>query len=245
MQKICIIIPCYNEEKRLNIKALQDFIRSHPGITFYGVNDGSTDLTLKHLENLQQEFPGQFFSLDLQTNMGKADAVRMGVLEAHKTGNFDYIGYWDADFSTPLEEIDHFIAFSGNRLTHTLILGSRISRLGSNIRRKFLRHYLGRFFSTLTSNLLKLRVYDTQCGAKIIASAEIESLFSEPFVSKWFFDVEILARLIKKYGHEKTYDIALEVPLLEWNEIGGSKLKASDFFKVPFELLKIKRFYKI
>jgi len=70
-------------------------------------------------------------------------------------------------------------------------------------------------------------------------------LLDRPFLSKWFFDVEILARLIKKYGKDKTYEIALEIPLLIWNEIGGSKLKIMDFIKVPLELLKIKRFYKI
>jgi len=220
-------------------------MHAHPDISFFGVNDGSRDATLSILQNLHEEFSSQFQCVNLTKNSGKAEAVRQGMLTAHQTGKFDYIGYWDADFSTPLEEIDHFISFSGGQLTHTLVMGSRISRLGSQIRRKMKRHYLGRIFSTLTSYILGLRVYDTQCGAKLIASEEINTLLDRPFLSKWFFDVEILARLIKKYGKDKTYEIALEIPLLIWNEIGGSKLKIMDFIKVPLELLKIKRFYKI
>ena len=245
MQKICIIIPCYNEEKRLNIGALKDFMQNHPHISFLGVNDGSKDRTESLLSELQKEFKNQFEALNLQKNGGKAEAVRQGILHAVQQDNFDYLGYWDADFSTPLSELDHFVAFSGGHLSHSIIMGSRIARLGSRVQRKMMRHYLGRIFSTLTSRVLNLRVYDTQCGAKLIAANEAKDLFEKPFVSKWFFDVEVLARFIVKYGRKKTYTHILEVPLNEWVEVGGSKLKVMDFIKVPLELLKIRRHYKL
>lgn len=245
MQKICIVIPCYNEEKRLNSGAIKDFIQLHPHIAFLGVNDGSKDRTDEILNGLHCDFPNQFFALNLEKNVGKAEAVRNGMLHACSLGDFDYLGYWDADFSTPLTEIDYFIAFSGGTLKHLIVMGSRIARLGSRVQRKMMRHYLGRIFSTLTSSVLKLRVYDTQCGAKLIARQEVEALFEKPFVSKWFFDVEILARFIQKYGRKKTYTQILEVPLNEWIEVGGSKLKTMDFIKVPLELLKIRRHYKL
>lgn len=245
MQKICVIIPCYNEEKRLDTRALKAYLSANPNVFFLGVNDGSRDATAELLKELNLEFQEQFQFLNLPQNAGKAEAVRQGMLKAARNEQFDYIGYWDADFSTPLHEINHFVEFSGGQLTHALIMGSRIARLGSNIKRKPHRHYLGRIFSTLTSQMLDLKVYDTQCGAKLIARDYIDALLTEPFVSKWFFDVEILARLIKSYGRDKTYKMVLEIPLLEWHEIGGSKLKTIDFIKVPLELLKIKRFYKI
>lgn len=245
MQKICIIIPCYNEEKRLDIVALKAYMSANPVVSFLGVNDGSRDATADILKALNIEFGDQFQFLNLPKNSGKAEAVRQGMLEAGRNNQFDYIGYWDADFSTPLNEIDHFIAFSGGQLSHSLIMGSRIARLGSQISRKPHRHYLGRLFSTLTSYMLDLKVYDTQCGAKLIIREEIDTLLAQPFLSKWFFDVEILARLIQRYGREKTYEMAIEIPLMEWHEIGGSKLKLLDFVKVPLELLKIKRNYKI
>lgn len=178
-------------------------------------------------------------------NSGKAEAVRTGILKAAKETNADYIGFWDADMSTPLQEINWFIEFSGGNLHHDIVMGSRISRLGSNIDRKMMRHYLGRVFATFTSVILKLKVYDTQCGAKLFKREIADSLFNNPFRSAWFFDVELLARFIKIYGHSKTYEKVLEVPLTQWEEVKGSKLKALDFLKVPFELLKIKRHYKL
>jgi glycosyltransferase involved in cell wall biosynthesis len=218
---------------------------SHPSVSFLGVNDGSRDKTEALLNALHVEFGHQFKALNLAKNSGKAEAVRQGMLFALKENEFDYVGYWDADFSTPLDEIDHFMAFCGGTLSHSIVMGSRIARLGSQVQRKMMRHYLGRIFSTLTSRILKLRVYDTQCGAKLIAANEIENLFKIPFVSKWFFDVELLARFIVKHGREQTYKQVMEVPLTKWIEVGGSKLKAFDFLKVPLELFKIRRHYKL
>jgi hypothetical protein len=147
--------------------------------------------------------------------------------------------------STPLSELVWFSEFSGGNLKYDIIMGSRISRLGSNIDRKMMRHYLGRIFATFTSIILKLKVYDTQCGAKVFKKEIVSDLFSAPFKSKWFFDVELLARYIKLHGHDKTYEQTLEVPLRRWIEVKGSKLKATDFLKVPLELIKIKRHYKL
>ncbi len=245
LQKICIVIPCYNEASRLPVEQILTFLETHGHIQIIGVNDGSRDSTMQVLQSLQNSFPEQFTVLDMTKNSGKAEAVRTGVLKAAKETNADYIGFWDADMSTPLKEIYWFIEFSGGHLQHEIVMGSRISRLGSNIDRKMMRHYLGRVFATFTSVILKLKVYDTQCGAKLFKREIAESLFNTPFKSAWFFDVELLARFIKTYGHNKTYEQVLEVPLKQWKEVKGSKLKALDFLKVPFELLKIKRHYKL
>lgn len=245
MQKICIVIPCYNEAERLDRDQINRYLETHPHIYMLGVNDGSSDDTLKMLQGLEQSWPGRFMAWDMPSNGGKAEAVRNGVLQCLKNDTYDYIGYWDADFSTPLEELDWFIQFAGGELTHRMIIGSRVARLGSKVQRKIMRHYLGRIFSTVTSNMLRLRVYDTQCGAKLVKADEAGWLFEQPFGSKWFFDVEILARLINRYGRNEVYEGVLEIPLRSWLEIKGSKLKLSDFIKVPLELLKIKRKYKL
>ena len=210
-----------------------------------GVNDGSKDGTWAMLQELNRKNAERFTCCNMPQNSGKAEAVRQGMLQAAASGLYDYIGYWDADFSTPLTEIDWFQDFSGGQFQHDLILGSRIARLGSNVQRKILRHYLGRVFSTVTSNLLRLRVYDTQCGAKIFKADLVKTLFTDPFTSKWFFDVELLARLIALKDREFVYANTLEVPLRSWFEIKGSKLKVTDFLKVPIELYKIKRRYKL
>lgn len=243
MQALALVIPCYNEAQRLQQDVLVNWAIANSNIHIFLVNDGSSDDTAYMIEALHQAHPESIFALQLPENGGKAEAVRRGMLHAHASGTYDYIGYWDADFSAPLSEIDWMLQFCGGSFYHTFILGTRLARLGSHIRRKFTRHLLGRLFSSVTSFVLGLTVYDTQCGAKWVKSNEIQDLFGQVFVSKWLFDVEILARLIQKYDRAYVYAQSLEIPLKHWSEIKGSKLKARDFLKAPLELWAIKKKY--
>ena len=238
MQKVCLIIPCYNESKRLNEKVFSDFIQLNNGISFCFVDDGSKDGTLDILNSIKSKYE-RIMVLRLDKNSGKAEAVRKGVLHVLELNLFDFIGYWDADVSTPLEESKHLLESFLKNNNITFVLGSRMKRLGSTIDRKKMRHITGRIFSTFSSIILKLPVYDSQCGAKIFR-AEISSiLFNEPFITKWLFDVELLARLRNHLGDKKILDVCYEVPLKSWGEVGGSKLRFSHLLKVPFDLIKI------
>src|SRR5262245_40173831 len=107
MSSAIIIVPCYNEAKRLNVDKFKAFFsQGHPQ-QFLFVNDGSTDGTLRLLESLHDYAP-QFFSIyDLPQNVGKAEAVRTGILLAFEASP-DYIGYWDADLATPLDAMAAF-----------------------------------------------------------------------------------------------------------------------------------------
>jgi dolichyl-phosphate beta-glucosyltransferase len=238
MKKICLVIPCYNEAERLDLITLEGFARKNPFIFFLGVNDGSEDQTLEIWNELYQKYPSQINILNLHQNRGKAEAVRLGLLSAYNWQSFDYIGYWDADLSTPLEEVEWFEYVSGG-VQYSLIMGTRLARLGSKINRNIIRHYLGRIFATFVSIILDLKVYDTQCGAKLIKTEIIPTLFENPFITKWFFDVELLSRLKKKIGKENVEEQILEVPLRKWSDIHGSKLKFKDVLKVPYDLWRI------
>ena len=128
-------------------------------------------------------------------------------------------------------------------MTHQMIMGTRVARLGANVERKIMRHYLGRIFATVIANILKIRIYDSQCGAKLIHAGIVREIFDKPFISRWFFDVEVLFRLLRNRESECSLPEILEVPLRTWREIGGSKLKLSDFIKAPLELWRINRHY--
>jgi len=246
MATAIIVIPCYNEEKRLDCASFQAFRNPSHTIKFLFVNDGSTDKTLQLLESLRTSNSDRFGVLSLPKNQGKAEAVRQGILTALDFKP-DYVGFWDADLATPLDTIPQFVDFAESRRELSMVVGARVKLLGREIQRKSSRHYLGRVFATAASAVLGLAVYDTQCGAKLFrVSPLVTDLFQQPFQSRWIFDVEVLARLVEiTRGKEipQADRIIYEFPLTEWRDIPGSKVRLYDFIKATWELYRIRRTY--
>lgn len=237
------IIPCYNEETRIEIEAYGIFLRNNETIKFLFVNDGSTDNTLEVIEKLKSQFPLQIDILNLSNNKGKAEAVRLGVQYVlSQNGDNDYIGYFDADMATSLEEDALLFDQLAKNKQIKFAFGSRISKVGSTIIRKTYRHIIGRLIATFISNILKLRVYDTQCGAKVFTKDVAQFVFDKPFISKWLFDVEIFARLLCETDRYSEKNM-LEVPLILWIDQDGSKVKMSYFFKLFIDLYLINKSY--
>ncbi len=104
MSSAIIVIPCYNEAQRLQIQTFKDYACDEHAQQFLFVNDGSTDGTLRVLQTLRDEGPQRYAVCELPRNVGKAEAVRRGVLRTCDADP-DYIGYWDAALATPLEAI--------------------------------------------------------------------------------------------------------------------------------------------
>ena len=239
---ICIVIPCYNEADRLNAFAFRRFVAEHPGVRFVMVNDGSRDSTLNLLEALHEQVPEQIEVLNLETNQGKAEAVRAGMLRGLDRAP-DYIGYWDADLATPLEAIIELGGLLDQRSDLDLIIASRFPLLGRRIERQWMRKRVGQICGGLASLALGTRIQDTQCGAKLFRTSTVaRHVFSEPMTSRWLFDVEVFARLIqtwKALGDRPFHERVFEYPLHHWVEIPGSKLKKMDFLKAGLELSQI------
>ena len=242
MPDVCLVVPCYNEEQRLPVAALLAFLDSHPHVSFCLVDDGSRDGTLEVLRTLQAQRPERVLVVPVSPNGGKAEAVRAGVRHAHTAGSWPFIGYWDADLSTPLSEVDHLHAALLANPECRLAMGSRVKRLGSNIDRRITRHVLGRIFAACASGILGLSVYDSQCGAKLFRRDTVDVFFAQPFLTRWLFDLEMLVRLRNAIGLVGM-NAACEVPLSRWTEVGGSKLGLSAMVGVPIELLRIRAGY--
>src|SRR5450432_2328130 len=107
MQETVIVVPCYNEAARLHPNSFIEYCLEHPGLSFVFVDDGSTDATFAVLSQSIDRLPAQLSVLKLETNSGKAEAVRQGVLKAFESSP-KLIGFWDADLATPLDQIPHF-----------------------------------------------------------------------------------------------------------------------------------------
>lgn len=230
MQKVAIIIPCYNEEYRLDEKNI-DFLIKHSDVVVYFANDGSTDNTSVLIEQIANKYNQRCFVVNYEYNEGKSNTIFKTIHLINKENKFDYIGYFDADFSTPYKEIVRILKELENR-NHTLIFGSRILLLNTRIKRKWQRHIIGRVIVTLINLKFKLGIYDTQCGAKIFSKDLINVAFSKPFQTSWLFDVEVFIRLKK----QNLLSNACEFPLQEWQDIEGSKLSWKTSFKILNEL---------
>lgn len=240
-----LVVPCYNEEKRLDTESFLSFLSGHPQLRFHFVNDGSQDGTLAVLRALQEGDPSRIEVLDLPANVGKAEAVRLGLIGAASDGS-TFVGYWDADLSTPLAELPRLLAAFETGRDVRAVLASRVRLLGLNVKRKPARHYAGRAFATAASLVLGLSVYDTQCGAKLFrVSPELHDILTEPFQTRWIFDVELLARLVRAVGgkHMSTDGTLVEVPLTVWHDVPGSKIRLRDGLRAALDLLRIRRLY--
>jgi len=236
-EHVCLIVPCYNEARRLDFDQFEAAARRDP-LWLVFVDDGSADGTA---DVVRAHASDRIWLIVLDRNVGKAEAVRQGMLQAEALpfyAQLDWIGFWDADLSTPLTELPKFFEYQAlTGAPMDAVIGSRVSRLGSRVRRRAVRHFLGRVFVTVASILLKTHAYDSQCGAKVFRIAVAARCFREPFVTRWLFDLEVLLRL---------RDAAvLEYPLREWQDVAGSKMRVlPNVWRTLRDLLRLRAKYR-
>jgi dolichyl-phosphate beta-glucosyltransferase len=240
---LVVVVPCFDEERRLDVEQFRGFRLDGVRLEFLFVNDGSRDRTLDVLQRLRDSDPERFFVLDLEKNGGKAEAVRRGMLQALDRQP-DFVAFWDADLATPLDELPLFLEILAARSETEMVFAARVRLLGRKISRRAQRHYFGRVGATLISQTLGIAVYDTQCGAKMFRVNETyPKLFAKPFLSRWLFDVEIIARAVELCGRDAAAAAIYELPIREWHDVHGSKVKSTDFLRALRDLRRIRRAY--
>jgi glycosyltransferase involved in cell wall biosynthesis len=237
---LTVVVPCYNEAQRLDAGPLLEFAGGSPGANLLFVNDGSTDATADRLAEVAAQRPDRVRVMTLDPNGGKAEAVRRGMRAALDAGA-QVVAYLDADLSTPPLEL----ARVGTALARPGIevaVGARVALRGTDIERSAVRHYLGRVFASLASLILRARIYDTQCGAKLFrATPGLRAALAEPFISRWAFDIELLGRMLAGTGGESPLPLTaiVEVPLHTWHDVKGSKLGPGAMARTLLELGRI------
>ena len=241
MTRSVLVVPCFNEEKRLDRAAFTELAKTED-LTLLFVDDGSKDGTLRVLRELESKLPAKIRVLAIEKNGGKGEAVRRGLLAALESGA-GVVGYGDADLATPPGELLRL----RNKVSDcgpAVVVGSRVLLVGTQIERKLLRHLLGRVFATFAANIVDMPFYDTQCGAKFFRDTPaLRAALVRPFVSRWAFDIELLGRL--RIGTPDVPGLALaefrEVPLEQWIDIPDSKLNMGGMAKTLGDLARIDR----
>jgi glycosyltransferase involved in cell wall biosynthesis len=230
----------------LDVAAFRKFLAGSAATHILFVDDGSEDETVTVLECLCRDFPGQSSILRHPVNQGKAEAVRLGMLQALDNFGPQAVGFWDADLATPLSLVPNLLAILETQPAIEMVFGARVQLLGRRVERRAVRHYLGRIFATAVSNMLHLAIYDTQCGAKLFrVTPDTRRIFAQPFLSRWVFDVEILARYLALYGHDikRLEGSIYEYPLEVWTDVAGSRVHAGDFLIAFWDVFRIHRKY--
>ena len=233
-----IVVPCYNEQHRLQSAAIATLVAGGIAVTL--VDDGSTDATLTQLQQFARDHGPGVRVVPLPRNIGKAEAIRHALI-APSTATWR--GYCDADAAVPATEIIRLLQLAQQHDTAGAVLGARVGLAGHRIARRATRHYAGRLFATAASLTLDARIYDTQCGLKWFRNnAALQAALAEPFGSPWLFDVELLGRLLLLYQANPhiTTNQFFEEPLLAWQDVAGSKLRLRDFVASPWQLLRIR-----
>ena len=240
---ITLVIPVYNEMTRWDEQYFSK-IAELADLQLLFVNDGSTDKSSDLISKLV-EIHSNVSLVNLEVNVGKAEAVRRGMSLGMSLPNTHIIGYLDSDGAFSFQDIQAVIesvtgSKSGERATWWWT--SRRRSVNTRIERSFLRHLIGRSVSAILSWRDATLPYDTQSGFKLFVVDEVlEMVTSKPFITRWFVDLEIFYRykiLTLSEPH------ILEVQLCDWKEVPNSKLGIRQSFVVINELFNIKKLQK-
>ncbi len=237
--KTGIIIPCYNEEKRLNALEFVNFIKKENDFHLCFVNDGSRDDTITVLKNIQSENPLKVSVIDIKKNSGKATAVRAGAKYLHNRSDIEFIGFIDADLSTDFKDFDDLLKTLKSNDKLSMVFGSRAKNASNSIEKDTIRALFSKVIKMLVFFILRLPIEDTQCGAKVFRAKLVPVLFKRNFFSRWLFDVEMFLRMKKHFGNVIILNKIYEQPLKRWVHMDDSKLGLKDSLEIPYRLLSI------
>lgn len=223
--EISIVIPAYNEEKRLpkSLLKIEQFFQGRTDYEVIVVIEKSKDQSVESCKKAVGSNPN-FQIIANEVHRGKGFAVKTGMLLAR--GSFVF--FMDADLSTPLDEINSFL-FLFKRSNFEIIIGSRAEAQSKIIQKQgLLRQNIGRVFNFLVQGIGVHGFKDTQCGFKAFRNWTVEPIFSRQTIDGFAFDIEILiiAELLGANVHSQA---------IKWINSADSKV---NIFIAPFEMLR-------
>lgn len=234
--KLSVIVPAYNEEKRLpkTLEEINKYLsRQSYGYEILAVNDGSRDKTAGAVKGLESKI-ANLRLIDNKENNGKGFVVRQGMLEAKG----EYRLFTDADNSTSIDQIEKAWPWLDKGVD--VVIGSRdIKGAVLDPPQPWLRQViLGEGFKLFRKLVVGLwKVQDTQCGFKCLTKKAAEDIFPKCKIDRFAFDAEILV-IAERLGYQ-----IKEIPVYWKNDL-ESKVRFKSILKMALDLFKI-RWYLI
>ena len=231
--KLSVIIPCYNEEKRLGntLRDIDKYLSSQSyDYEILVVDGGSSDRTVKIAKKMQLGIKN-LKVIDKKENHGKGYVVRQGMLKSR--GN--YCLFTDADNSTSIDHIEKM--WSLFEKGFDVVIGSRDEKDAPGayqaVSQPAWKRTLGNIGNIVIQMVAIWGIWDTQCGFKAFNKKAAQEIFKRAKANGWAFDVEALG-LAKKLG----YKIGI-IPVF-WVNSAESKVKLKGYFSFLKELCEIK-----
>lgn len=245
MSSITIVIPSYNESKRLPVylQQLCKIASQRRDTEIVVSDDGSRleeyEVILKIVEALKLVNPAlKLHIYRSEQNVGKGAAIA----REFRRSNSDIVGFVDADGSVSASEcfrlLDTYLILLSQETEQrcSSVIGSRLKILGNPVTRLWHRHYIGRVFATLVSELFDIPVYDSQCGCKFYVRNDLLKVIDLAHDGRWLWDTQILISLVKS-GYR-----VVEIPV-SWHDIPGSKVSMiKDAFRMFTGMIRFRLF---
>tara|TARA_B100001057_G_C22782890_1_gene924373 strand:- start:413 stop:1102 length:690 start_codon:yes stop_codon:yes gene_type:complete len=229
MNKLSIIVPCYNEEKTILLVINEIKQNSVGNYEVIIVDDGSTDDTKSILESINQENIKIVYH---DQNFGKGKAIRTGIEEC--TG--DIILIQDADMEYSPKDYPVLLR-PFNEAGADVVYGSRFMGGAGYVRLHFYFHYIANKLLTHFCNLFtNLNMTDMETGYKVFKSDVIKSINLRE--NSFGIEPEITVKLAKK--NFKFYEVAVSYKGRSYAE--GKKITIKDAFWAVYCIIKYRFF---
>ncbi|MBI4160605.1 MAG: glycosyltransferase family 2 protein [Candidatus Yanofskybacteria bacterium] len=227
---LSVVIPAYNEEKRIKntLLSVYEYLSQQSyEYEIFVVNDGSKDGTAALVGNLSAQIKNLRL-VDNKENHGKGWVVRQGMLESEG----DYRLFMDADNSTTLDQVGSFLPYFEQGFD--IVVGSRrMEGAAIAVKQPWIRDFLGGAFRFVVHTLVPLGITDSQAGFKCFSRRAVETIFPKQTIFRWAFDVEILA-IARRLGFK-----IKEAPI-KWVNDAESKVKLGGMIKMLSEVLRVR-----
>ena len=232
---LSIVIPAYNEEKRISktLESLNGYLKNQEySYEILVVNDGSKDKTADLVTSFEKKIP-HLKLIDNVKNKGKGGVVKQGMLIAQGK----YRLFMDADNSTSIDHIEK--AWPLFDEGYKIVIGSRDPKDAKGAKQAISQPLIKRILGNIGNLIIQVfaisGIWDTQCGFKVFTDEIVQEIFPKLRIERWGFDIEILF-LAKKRGYKKKIGI---IPV-HWINDAESKVGIKGYFQVFKELFEIR-----